>query len=52
MGDIKETLWFSMVRNKQGGAFLQEKRRIKGKFLEFMELKKFPFDSQVSIFVL
>ena len=34
--------------NSQGEAMVVEKRRVKGIFLENLELKDFPFDVQVS----
>ena len=34
--------------NEEGEAFVVEKRRVKGVFLENLELKDFPFDVQVS----
>ncbi len=39
---------FQMLRyNEAGEAFVVEKRRVKGVFLENLELKDFPFDVQV-----
>ncbi len=35
--------------NEAGEAYVVEKRRVKGVFLENLELKDFPFDVQVSI---
>ena len=47
MGDAKETLWHTVTFDLQGQATVFEKRRVKSGFLESMELKEFPFDTQV-----
>ncbi len=53
MAYIQQTIimeWFQMLRyNEAGEAYVVEKRRVKGVFLENLELKDFPFDVQVSI---
>ena len=37
--------------NEAGEAYVVEKRRVKGVFLENLELKDFPFDVQVRLIV-
>ena len=46
LGEPNETCWYTVLY-EEGLAFVLEKRRIKGNFLEFMELNQFPFDTQV-----
>ena len=48
LGDPKETVWYSLRFNVKGEATVYERRRIKGCFLENLELDEFPFDTQVS----
>ena len=48
VGDPKETIWKTVVFNSNQEAFIYERRRIKGVFLENMELNQFPFDTQVT----
>ena len=43
----KEESWFSVEYDEKGKATVIEKRRCKGVFLESLELKHFPFDTQV-----
>ena len=47
LGDPKETVWYSLRFNVKGEAMVYERRRIKGCFLENLELDEFPFDTQV-----
>jgi len=46
VGEVRETTWHNLVRLKEGGAMIQEKKNVKGTFLEYMELNQFPFDTQ------
>ncbi|XP_074660144.1 cys-loop ligand-gated ion channel-like [Tubulanus polymorphus] len=46
LGDPKESIYRSVLWNDKGEAFVQEKRRVKGVFLENLELNDFPFDVQ------
>ncbi|XP_064625813.1 cys-loop ligand-gated ion channel-like isoform X2 [Lineus longissimus] len=46
LGDPKEELWQSVQFDDSGQASMIEKKRIKGTFLENLELKHFPFDTQ------
>lgn len=53
IGDMKYTVSYSLHRDHTGseggggGAIVCEHRHCQGQFFEFMELNKFPFDSQV-----
>ncbi len=47
LGEPKESIWYSVVYEDDGQAHVLEKRRVRGNFLEFMELNQFPFDTQV-----
>jgi len=47
LGEPDEVVWGSMSFDGQGRAMIYEKRMIKGCFLENLELKEFPFDTQV-----
>jgi len=47
MGDLQEKIWMTAIFNEGKEGFLCERRRIRGTFLENMELKEFPFDTQV-----
>ena len=42
-------MWYSLKFNIKGEAMVYERRRIKGCFLENLELDEFPFDTQVCI---
>lgn len=46
LGDPKETVWYTVIFNAQREALVCERRRIKGTFLENLELNEFPFDTQ------
>ena len=47
IGDPKEHAFQMLTYNANGEAIIIEKRRVKGVFLENLELKDFPFDVQV-----
>ena len=47
LGEPKETIWQTLMFNARGEATIYERRRIKGCFLENLELDEFPFDTQV-----
>jgi hypothetical protein len=47
LGEPKEELWQSVQFDDSGQANMVEKKRIKGTFQENLELKHFPFDTQV-----
>jgi len=50
VGDPKETIGRTVVYNvSTWEAFLVERRRLKGTFLENLELFHFPFDTQVDL---
>ncbi len=49
LGDPKETVWQTVAFNNAGHAMAHEKRRIRGCFLENLELDEFPFDTQVYV---
>lgn len=46
LGEPKETIWQTILFNQKGEAMVYERRRIKGCFLENLELDEFPFDTQ------
>ena len=46
-GEPKETVWYQLKFDIKGEAMVYERRRIKGCFLENLELDEFPFDTQV-----
>ena len=52
LGEPKETIWQTVTFNAKGDATVYERRRIKGCFLENLELDEFPFDTQVFIILL
>ena len=47
LGEPKETVWQTLLMNGKGEATIYERRRVKGCFLENLELGEFPFDTQV-----
>ena len=47
LGEPKENVWSTLSYNAKGEATIYERRRIKGCFLENLELDEFPFDTQV-----
>ena len=48
IGEPKESIYRNAIWNEKGEAYMTEKRRVKGVFLENLELGDFPFDVQVS----
>lgn len=52
LGEPKETVWQTLTFNPKGQATIYERRRIKGCFLENLELGEFPFDTQVGLYSL
>ncbi|KAA3680254.1 uncharacterized protein DEA37_0004252 [Paragonimus westermani] len=52
LSETKETQWLMAQRNEAGEVYLLERRRIKGVFLETLELNDFPLDVQASRFSL
>ncbi|CAH8439133.1 unnamed protein product [Dicrocoelium dendriticum] len=48
LSETKETQWLVAQKNEAGEMYLVERRRIKGVFLETLELNDFPLDVQVS----
>lgn len=49
IGEPKETSFRLVTYNEEGEATIHEKKRVKGVFLESLELKDFPFDVQVGV---
>ena len=47
LGDVREESWHAIEHDSKGAAWVYEKRRVKGAFLEYLELNQFPFDTQV-----
>ena len=47
IGELKEDIWFTMYMSGSGEAYAVERRRVRGNFLENLELHEFPFDIQV-----
>ena len=52
IGEPRENAVRTVLHNHDGQAFVVEKRRIKGLFLENLELMDFPFDVQVTVFAM
>ena len=48
VGEARETIWRTIVFNSNEEAFVYERRRVKGVFMQNMELSNFPFDTQVT----
>ncbi|CAH8469395.1 unnamed protein product [Schistosoma turkestanicum] len=48
LNETKDTQWIMAIRSENGEVYLMERRRIKGVFLETLELNDFPLDVQVS----
>ena len=46
LGETNEAIWQRLVFNRRGEATVFERRRIKGCFLENLELGEYPFDTQ------
>jgi len=51
VGEAKRTSFISVEYDANGQAYIIEKRRVKGAFMETMELWEFPFDVQVYFLV-
>ena len=47
IGELKEDIWFTMYMSRTGEAYAVERRRVRGNFVENLELQEFPFDIQV-----
>ena len=47
IGELKEDIWFTMYMSGTGEAYAVERRRVRGNFVENLELQEFPFDIQV-----
>ena len=52
VGEPRETVWHTVMFDREMRAFVFEKRRIAGTFVENLELYQFPFDTQVRRFFL
>ena len=48
LGEGREEIWHSVQFDDHHNATVVQRRRVKGTFLENMELGQFPFDCQVS----
>ncbi|XP_067667672.1 cys-loop ligand-gated ion channel-like [Haliotis asinina] len=46
IGELKQTTWRELQTESGGETYVMERRRIKGKFFEKLELEDFPFDIQ------
>ena len=46
-GNVKENVWYTVMFNASMEAFVFERRRVAGTFIENLELYQFPFDTQV-----
>lgn len=46
-GPLKEITWYTVLFNENEEAYVFERRRISGVFIENLQLDKFPFDTQV-----
>ena len=47
LSETKEATWLTATCNTRGEAFVLERRRIRGLFMENLELNDFPLDCQV-----
>lgn len=50
VGDLKNDVWHKVVYNGDDTPMIYEMRKVKGIFLENLELNDFPVDVQVNIF--
>ena len=48
LSETKEATWLTATCNGRGEAYVLERRRVRGVFLENLELNDFPLDVQVS----
>ena len=48
LNETKDSTWLTATVNNRGEAYVLERRRVKGVFLENLELNDFPLDVQVS----
>ena len=48
LSETKEATWLTALPNARGEAFVLERRRVRGVFMENLELNDFPLDVQVS----
>ena len=46
--EMKDHTWRLIVRNENNEAYVYERKRVKGVFVQNMQLKEFPFDTQVN----
>jgi hypothetical protein len=46
-GRLNETVWYAVMFNAEMEAYVFERRRVTGTFVEYLELNQFPFDTQV-----
>ena len=49
LGNVSDETWHVLEHDDEGRAMVFEKKRVKGSFLEYLELKQFPFDTQVGL---
>ena len=49
LSETKEATWLTATVNHKGEAYILERRRIRGVFLENLELNDFPLDVQVRV---
>lgn len=49
LSETKEATWLTATVNHKGEAYILERRRIRGVFLENLELNDFPLDVQVCV---
>ena len=47
LSETKEATWLTATCNARGEAYVLERRRVRGVFLENLELNDFPLDVQV-----
>ena len=51
LSESKEQHWITTMKNEQNEVFIVERRRLRGVFLETLELKDFPLDVQVRMLI-
>jgi hypothetical protein len=51
LSETKEATWLAAMANSKGEVFILERRRVRGVFMENLELNDFPLDVQVGVFL-
>jgi hypothetical protein len=51
LSETKEATWLAATVNHKGEAYILERRRVRGVFMENLELNDFPLDVQVRLYI-